>query len=52
VKYELGLYILEGDIRQSHRRENLKSYISPELFTTFLPAAKVSEAMAILAPGC
>jgi hypothetical protein len=27
VKYELGIYIPEGDILHSHRRENLKSYI-------------------------
>jgi hypothetical protein len=27
VKYELGFYIPEDDIRHSHRRENLKSYI-------------------------
>jgi hypothetical protein len=28
VRYELGFYIPEGDILHSHRRENLKSYIS------------------------
>jgi hypothetical protein len=27
VKYELGFYIPEDAILQSHRRENLKSYI-------------------------
>jgi hypothetical protein len=27
VKYELGSYIPEDDILQSHRRENLTSYI-------------------------
>jgi hypothetical protein len=26
VKYELGFYILEGDILHSHRREHLKCY--------------------------
>jgi hypothetical protein len=26
VKYELGFYIPEDDIRHSHCRENLKSY--------------------------
>jgi hypothetical protein len=28
VKYELGFYIPEDDILHSHRRENLKSYVS------------------------
>jgi hypothetical protein len=28
VRYELGSYILVGDILHSHRRENLKSYIA------------------------
>jgi hypothetical protein len=28
VKYELDFYIPEDDILHSHRRENLKSYIS------------------------
>jgi hypothetical protein len=28
VKYELGFYIPEDGILQSHRRENLKSYIA------------------------
>jgi hypothetical protein len=28
VKYELGLYISEDGILHSHRRENLKSYIT------------------------
>jgi hypothetical protein len=28
VRYELGFYIPEDDIIQSHRRENLKSYIA------------------------
>jgi hypothetical protein len=28
VRYELGLYILEDDILQSHLRENLKYYIA------------------------
>jgi hypothetical protein len=28
VRYELGLYIPEDGIVHSHRRENLKSYIS------------------------
>jgi hypothetical protein len=28
VRYELGLYISENDIRHSRRRENLKSYIA------------------------
>jgi hypothetical protein len=28
VKYELGFYIPEDDILHSHRRENLKSYIT------------------------
>jgi hypothetical protein len=28
VKYELGFYIQEGGILHSHRRENLKSYIT------------------------
>jgi hypothetical protein len=28
VRYELGSYILEGDVLHSHRRENLKSYIA------------------------
>jgi hypothetical protein len=28
VKYELGIYIPEDAIPHSHRRENLKSYIS------------------------
>jgi hypothetical protein len=27
VRYELGFYISEGDILNSHRREDLKSYI-------------------------
>jgi hypothetical protein len=27
-RYELGFYIPEEDILQSHRRENLKSYIA------------------------
>jgi hypothetical protein len=27
VKYELGFYITEDDILNSHRGENLKSYI-------------------------
>jgi hypothetical protein len=27
VKYELGFYIPEDDILNSHRRENLKSYV-------------------------
>jgi hypothetical protein len=26
VRYELGLYIIEDGILQSHRRQNLKSY--------------------------
>jgi hypothetical protein len=34
VKYELGFYIPEDDILHSHRRENLKSYMSP--FRPFL----------------
>jgi hypothetical protein len=29
VKYEMGFYILEEDILQSHRRESLKSYRIP-----------------------
>jgi hypothetical protein len=28
MKYELGFYIPEDDIRHSHRRESLKSYIA------------------------
>jgi hypothetical protein len=28
VKYELGFYIPEDEFLHSHRRENLKSYIS------------------------
>jgi hypothetical protein len=32
VRYELGFYILEDDIPHSHRRENLKSYISSYQF--------------------
>jgi hypothetical protein len=28
VKYELGFYIPEDGILNSHRRENLKSYIA------------------------
>jgi hypothetical protein len=28
VRYELGFYIPEDDIVHSHRRKNLKSYIS------------------------
>jgi hypothetical protein len=28
VRYELGSYIPEDDILDSHRRENLKSYIA------------------------
>jgi hypothetical protein len=28
VKYELGFYIPEEEIRHSHRRENFKSYIA------------------------
>jgi hypothetical protein len=28
VKYELGFYISEEDIRHSHRRGNLNSYIA------------------------
>jgi hypothetical protein len=28
VRYELGFHILEDDILDSHRRENLKSYIA------------------------
>jgi hypothetical protein len=28
VKYELGLYIPEGGIPHSYRRENLRSYIA------------------------
>jgi hypothetical protein len=28
VRYELGLYIPEDDILHSHRRENIKSYLS------------------------
>jgi hypothetical protein len=28
VKYELGFYIPEDDILHSHRRDNLKPYIS------------------------
>jgi hypothetical protein len=27
VKYELGFYISENDIRHSHRHEDLKSYV-------------------------
>jgi hypothetical protein len=28
AKYEMGFYIPEDDILHSHRRENLKSYIT------------------------
>jgi hypothetical protein len=28
VKYELGFYIPEDGILQSHRRENIKSYLT------------------------
>jgi hypothetical protein len=28
VRYELGFYITEDDIVQSHRRQNLESYIA------------------------
>jgi hypothetical protein len=28
LRYELGIYISEGGIFHSHRRENLKSYIA------------------------
>jgi hypothetical protein len=28
VRYELGIYIPDGDILHSHCRENLKSYIA------------------------
>jgi hypothetical protein len=28
VKYELGFYMPEDDIRHSHSRENLKSHIA------------------------
>jgi hypothetical protein len=33
VKYELGIYIPEYAILHSHRRENLKSYMEPYLFS-------------------
>jgi hypothetical protein len=33
VRYELGFYIPENDILHSHRRENLKSYISTKLLS-------------------
>jgi hypothetical protein len=32
VKYELGFYIPEDDIRHSHCRENLKSYTTNPVF--------------------
>jgi hypothetical protein len=28
VKYELGFYITDDGVRQSHRREGIKSYIA------------------------
>jgi hypothetical protein len=39
VKYELGFYILEDDIRHSHRRVNLKSYIALTGISTEPPRA-------------
>jgi hypothetical protein len=33
VKYELGFYIPEDDILDSHRRENLESYLALLYFT-------------------
>jgi hypothetical protein len=32
VKYEKGFYITEDDILHSYRRENLKSYVKPNVY--------------------
>jgi hypothetical protein len=32
VRYELGFYIPEDDILHSHRRKDLKSYITVSIF--------------------
>jgi hypothetical protein len=33
VRYELGFYIPEDVVLHSHRRENLKTYIFPVIFS-------------------
>jgi hypothetical protein len=42
VKYELGSYIPEDGILHSHRRDNLKPYMSLKTFTSIVASINLT----------